>query len=157
MHLFFLRHGQAGSHQRDAMRPLTEAGIREVRACAEQAASYLKTVRRIYVSPLVRAQQTCQLVCDTAGLTAERETVEWLTPESSPREVVKQLLLEQDDVLLVSHQPLANALLAYLNDTSSPLAFIDTANLVALEGVTIASAAMRPVLRVDRNGLQRLN
>lgn len=157
MQLFFLRHGQAAQHANDNLRPLSAVGVAEVQACAQAAAEYLQTLRKIYVSPLLRAQQTCELFCETAGLTVEIETVDWLTPETAPREVLKQLLLEQEDTLLVSHQPLANALLGYLNDSPVPLAFVDTATLVVLDGVSVAHAAMQPRLRVDRNGALALN
>lgn len=152
MNLFFLRHGQAAAHAIDRERPLTDCGIEQVRACAQLAAVELSALQQIFVSPYLRAQQTCAHFIAEAALQVPVATVDWLTPASSAAEVVKQLLLQQGDVLLISHQPLAGDLMRYLNDTPQPLGFIDTANLIGLRGATVARQAMTPYLRIDSSG-----
>lgn len=156
MNLFFIRHGQAGQHAIDSQRALTHIGEADVARCGELAATHVTAVQHIFVSPYVRAQQTCEIFMRAANLQARVTTVDWLTPEASVKSVLDGLLLAQQDVLLVSHQPLAGDLLACLSNTPCALGFVDTANLVALEGVTIARDIMSPWLRIDRQGVRAL-
>ncbi|HSC82316.1 MAG TPA: phosphohistidine phosphatase SixA [Pseudomonas sp.] len=134
MILWLLRHGEAAPHARsDAERALTEHGRAEVRQSAERLRG--RPLQRILVSPYRRAQQTAELVRETLGLELPLTTLDWLTPEDSPRKVANQLdHYLADELLVVSHNPLLGALAGLLvhGHLQQPFS-LRTASLVGLE------------------------
>ena len=105
MKVWILRHGEAEGHApTDAERNLTEHGRAEVLRSAAHLIG--QPLGAIIASPYVRAQQTAQLVRDVLGFQPEIRTVPWLTPDGDVQRVLEKLDSD-DDVLLVSHQPLA--------------------------------------------------
>ncbi|KPX25554.1 phosphohistidine phosphatase SixA [Pseudomonas ficuserectae] len=144
MKVWVLRHGEAQSRARsDAERELTAHGREEVLKSAVHLSD--KSVQRIIVSPYVRAQQTAELVRQSLGFNDPVVTVPWLTPDSSPREVLLQLdKLGVDEVLLVSHQPLVGELIGVLAHGSPQQAEpMSTASLAELEGEFVLAGAMQ--------------
>ncbi|MCW8196421.1 phosphohistidine phosphatase SixA [Proteobacteria bacterium 005FR1] len=111
MKLFILRHGQAESFAAsDAARKLTDQGREEVRAVVRKNSEVLADLEHIWVSPLVRAQQTADVVIEEIGQ-RPRKTCELLLPESTPAEIVEMLSSQPEGAyLLVSHQPLVGEL-----------------------------------------------
>jgi phosphohistidine phosphatase len=141
--LWILRHGEAQAHARsDAERELTGHGREEVL----QSAAHLlgKPLARILASPYVRARQTAELVRQALGFSEAVAIVPWLTPESDPREVLRQLdAYAADDVLLVSHQPLVGALIGLAVHGSYQQAQpMSTASLAELDGDFPLAGAM---------------
>ncbi|MFG0382460.1 phosphohistidine phosphatase SixA [Pseudomonas sp. zbq_18] len=137
MTLWLLRHGEAEPRARsDAERPLTERGRREVRKAAERLRGC--ELAHILVSPYLRAQQTAELVRESLGLKLPLTTVDWATPDDSPRAAANQLDAYPGECLLVSHNPLLGSLAGLLlhGHLQQPLG-LSTASLVALDGETI--------------------
>lgn len=133
MKLWILRHGEAEAHARtDAERNLTEHGRAEVLRSAAHLIG--QPLSAIIASPYVRAQQTAHLVREALGFEPEIRTVPWLTPEGNPQRVLQNLDTD-DNVLLVSHQPLVGSLISFLQHghqrQPQPL---HTASLAELEG-----------------------
>lgn len=133
MKLWVLRHGEAEGHARtDAERNLTEQGRSEVLSSAAHLIG--QPISAIFASPYVRAQQTAQLVRDALGFEPEIRTVPWLTPDGNPLQVLQKLDTD-DNVLLVSHQPLVGSLISLLQHghqrQPQPMS---TASLAELEG-----------------------
>jgi len=133
MKVWVLRHGEAEGHARtDAERNLTEHGRAEVLRSAAHLIG--QPLSAIIASPYVRAQQTAQLVRDSLGFEPDIRTVPWLTPEGNPLEVLNKLDSD-DNVLLVSHQPLVGNLISFLQHghqrQPQPM---HTASLAELEG-----------------------
>jgi len=131
--LWILRHGEAEAHARtDAERNLTERGRAEVLRSAAHLIG--QPLGAIIASPYVRAQQTARLVREALGFVPDIRTVPWLTPEGSPEQVLAHLEAE-DNVLLVSHQPLVGNLISFLQHGHSrqPQPMY-TASLAELEG-----------------------
>jgi phosphohistidine phosphatase len=131
--LWILRHGEAEAHARtDAERNLTERGRAEVLRGAAHLIG--QPLGAIIASPYVRAQQTARLVREALGFVPDIRTVPWLTPEGSPEQVLAHLEAE-DNVLLVSHQPLVGNLISFLQHGHSrqPQPMY-TASLAQLEG-----------------------
>ena len=133
MKLWILRHGEAEGHARtDAERNLTEHGRGEVLRSAAHLID--QPLSAIIASPYVRAQQTAHLVRDALGFEPEIRTVPWLTPEGNPLQVLEKLDTD-DNVLLVSHQPLVGSLISFLQHghlrQPQPM---HTASLAELEG-----------------------
>lgn len=144
MKVWVLRHGEAQSRARsDAERELTAHGREEVLKSAVHLSD--KSVQRIIASPYVRAQQTAELVRQSLGFNDPVVTVPWLTPDSSPREVLLQLdKLGVDEVLLVSHQPLVGELIGVLAHGSPQQAEpMSTASMAELEGEFVLAGAMQ--------------
>lgn len=133
MKLWILRHGEAEGHARtDAERNLTERGRGEVLRSAAHLIG--QPLSAIIASPYVRAQQTAQLVREALGLEPQIRTVPWLTPDGNPLQVLEKLDTD-DDVLLVSHQPLVGSLISFLQHghLRQPQPMY-TASLAELEG-----------------------
>ncbi len=133
MKLWILRHGEAEGHARtDAERNLTEHGRGEVLRSAAHLIG--QPLSAIIASPYVRAQQTAQLVREALGFEAQIRTVPWLTPEGNPVQVLEKLDTD-DNVLLVSHQPLVGNLISFLQHghQRQPQPMY-TASLAELEG-----------------------
>ncbi|MCG4453423.1 phosphohistidine phosphatase SixA [Pseudomonas sp. MMS21-TM103] len=143
MRLWLLRHGEAEVQARsDAERALTAHGCQEVRQATVQLEG--RALGAILASPYVRAQQTAALVRDALGYTGAIHTVPWLTPDSDPREVLRQLDRYDDgELLLVSHQPLVGTLAGLLihGHRQQPLP-MHTASLAELEGDVLAAGLM---------------
>jgi phosphohistidine phosphatase len=133
MKLWILRHGEAQAHApTDAERNLTEHGRAEVLRSAAHLIG--QPLSAIIASPYARAQQTAQLVREALGFEPQIRTVPWLTPEGSPSQALEKLDTD-DNVLLVSHQPLVGNLISFLQHGHSrqpqPM---HTASLALLEG-----------------------
>ena len=133
MKLWILRHGEAESHaSSDAQRNLTERGREEVLHSAAHLIG--QPISAIIASPYARAQQTAQLVREALGFVPEIRTVSWLTPDGNPLQVLEKLDTD-DNVLLVSHQPLVGSLISFLQHghlrQPQPM---HTASLAELEG-----------------------
>lgn len=131
MKLFFLRHGEAGLAQNDDLRELTDRGREDVARVAKIRRHSLAGVRQVLVSPILRAQQTADIVCREAGISAPRFTVDWLIHETPLSVALASLALLDQPTLLVGHQPLAGNLVHRL---TGERAGVNTANLVEMEG-----------------------
>ncbi|MBD9416028.1 phosphohistidine phosphatase SixA [Pseudomonas sp. PDM16] len=134
MTLWLLRHGEAEPRARsDAERALTEGGRKEVRRSAEHLRG--QPLQHILVSPYLRAQQTAEIVREVLGLKLSLTTVDWATPDDSPREAANRLDDHPGECLLVSHNPLLGSLSGLLvhGHLQQPMG-LRTASLVALEG-----------------------
>lgn len=116
MNLLLLRHAEAedsAASGKDSDRRLTEKGRRAAETVAS-ALSRIAEVRRVLSSPLLRARETAELVLKEFpkapfGLTQA------LAPGSAVEEIVEELsALDEEDVLLVGHQPHLGMLLGYL-------------------------------------------
>ena len=111
MDIYFLRHGEAGKsgggRGGDAERPLTEEGV----ARMEREAALIATLRLgldlIITSPLVRAQQTAEIVARELRLLDTLAIDDRLAPGFGPNEL-RALLREHranTALLLVGHEP----------------------------------------------------
>jgi phosphohistidine phosphatase len=111
--VYLMRHGEA-EHRADfdAQRRLTERGLLQVRA--NVAKLPLLDPIAIYHSPLIRAQQSAALLQPYLNCTS-LSCVERLKPDTAVLDAVGEILtLPAELVLLVSHNPLLEALSAEL-------------------------------------------
>lgn len=142
MKLFFLRHGQAEHNRNDDIRELTQQGRNDVQYVAAARREALACVQRVLVSPIVRAQQTADIVCEEAHIKAPRDTVDWLIHESPLREALLALAKLDGNILLVGHQPLASKIVESLCSLQHSGVDVGTANLIEMEGEAFISGAM---------------
>lgn len=116
MKVFVLRHGQAETQQTtDEARNLTAKGRSDVAASVHYSlselapASEVEQVQEIWASPLVRAQQTAEIVRDllaAQGVQLSIKTTDLITPESNPADLFDVLQSSNlNSVLLASHMP----------------------------------------------------
>ncbi|MBD1862498.1 MULTISPECIES: phosphohistidine phosphatase SixA [Trichocoleus] len=83
--LYIIRHGIAaerGTYTRDGERPLTEEGRRKTRQVAKRLVELKLQFDLILTSPLVRAQQTAEIL-QAEGLSARLEVSDYLAPDGS--------------------------------------------------------------------------
>lgn len=143
MKLFFLRHGEAAYNKNDDIRELTLQGREDVARVAQSRIAALASVQKVFVSPITRAQQTADIACRVANITAQRDTVDWLIHETPLRQALAALVHLEGNVLLVGHQPLAGKLVESLCGLHTGASSIGTANLVEMEGEALVSNALQ--------------
>lgn len=152
MKLYVLRHGEAGNAMRDALRELTPRGAQHAARVGQWLAKGPGMPDTVWVSPLVRAQQTADAVFRQCGqpLTLNEEPL--LVPDADPNVLLGKLESTSADLLLVGHNPLLSDLLGRLVGQRTPM--LGTANLAVLEGDMIAAGCMRllQVVTVDDAG-----
>lgn len=124
MRVFLLRHGEAadqapdGSFHDDA-RELTPDGIQNLtKACATYS-RIISTPRTILHSPLIRAQQSAEILKSSLARDVTMESTAELRPNGRANLVVDLLqadfLQHSQDVVLVGHEPLLGDLLGLLS------------------------------------------
>lgn len=136
MKLYLLRHGEAEPRaHNDPGRELTARGRQEVEQVARLFAARDIQVQRCFVSPYVRAAQTAAVFLPQAGQTVTAETTPLLMPEVRASTVMGFLEgIKEQDVLLVSHNPLVSELHALLTDGDiSNMHILGTSELVCIE------------------------
>ncbi|HUN66064.1 MAG TPA: phosphohistidine phosphatase SixA [Bacteroidota bacterium] len=114
MQILLLRHGEAVDHPDDYIRPLTARG-RDQAALAGKTLHLFRLVPdKIFMSPLLRAQETAGIVADLLGVTALIPT-EYLTPMSDHRQFFDLISpLRGERILLVGHEPHLSAMISLL-------------------------------------------
>ena len=135
MKILMMRHGIASFSSDDFHRPLTDEGIEGVRRSAEKLVQGGHIPEKIFASPLLRAQQTAEVVKQTLKLNRPIETLELIKPESDIKEFVSFLEAhsEEEGCLIITHQPFVGLVLNYLTGDEE---FMDTADINC---VTISS------------------
>jgi phosphohistidine phosphatase len=110
----------------DAERALTKAGRRKMQGAAEGLRRVEKRVDVLGSSPLVRAQQTAEIVGAAYGKLAVA-TVDALKPGKSVKGVLGWVQGQPDDatVALVGHEPQLGILIGWLLTGQRQQAFID--------------------------------
>lgn len=118
MELILLRHGKAQDHghpQGDGARQLVPKG----REQAQRAAFFMRDVgllpHLVLTSPLVRARQTAEVFCETAGLPGPVVQA-WLACGMHPDAALRELagFSEFQRICLVGHEPDFSTLIAWL-------------------------------------------
>ncbi|KGJ87418.1 phosphohistidine phosphatase SixA [Colwellia psychrerythraea] len=135
MQLFIMRHGEAknfveqGCHD-DSQRALTTQGELEAKMMSSWLQKMQVTPSHVFVSPYVRAQQTCAIT--TSLMNTVITTVDFITPEGDAKQVhdfidgwcsEQQTAVEQEKIeaekslLIISHMPLVSYLVAQLTQS----------------------------------------
>lgn len=115
MHLYLIRHGIAAepeAYETDSERPLTKEGDRKTRKIARRLQELDIQFDLILTSPLLRAQQTAQIL-QTLGLSTQIEQSPALAPSGEIHNWLEWHQQQQEavhrSIALVGHQPdLAN-------------------------------------------------
>jgi len=135
MKIFIMRHGEAANtFGEDSRRLLTKKGLLETEKMGQWLARSEPKLTNVFVSPYLRAQQTCKNVIDALskmrqlnGITPE--TLDFITPSGDARQVhdfIDGILLHKDSlikdncsddhqaILFISHMPFVSYLVAEL-------------------------------------------
>src|SRR6476620_8568834 len=121
MRLLVIRHAEAedkdafaATGRDDAQRPLTERGRRRLSEGAKGLRALVTSIDLLAASPLVRAEQTAELVADRYG-GCTIETTDVLEPGTTPTRFLSWLR-EQDGnlIAIVGHEPDLGALVTWL-------------------------------------------
>lgn len=136
MNVYLLRHGQAEANtSSDASRCLTNIGRKDIKSIAKSFQSTSLNIERCLVSPLTRTQETARLFENNANLLCEIEIENTLSPENKALDVFRFLdSFEQENVLLISHNPLLSELYALFTkgDATFPLKIMAPGELCAV-------------------------
>lgn len=119
MKIYIIRHAIAAVReeweQRDELRPLTPTGRAKMKRIARGLKQNGAKFSHLYSSPLVRAQQTAEIIQKRFKLKPAVET-SLLVPEANPKDILPFLNEHADDdaLALVGHEPHVSAMLAFL-------------------------------------------
>ena len=135
MKLYFLRHGiaeDAHDSMRDYDRALTEEGREQLSTIAAALQRLQITPALILSSPLVRAQQSAEIVAETLGcqVTTARELEPGCTLEHLQRLLAHY---NHDTLMLVGHEPDFSALAARLINADERGILLKKAGLIRVE------------------------
>lgn len=118
MELLLLRHGKAAPHghpEGDSARELVGKGHDQARRAARWLAAAGRLPDLVLTSPVLRARQTAEVFCATAGLDAPL-LQPWLACGMRPEVAAAELggFREFARVMIVGHEPDFSSLLAWL-------------------------------------------
>ena len=122
MQLLVIRHGIAEEAEtfaatglNDSQRPLTKSGKRKMKEVAAGLREIVETVDVIGASPLLRAQQTAEIVAKAYG-DVPVLTVQALSPGSEPSDLVEWVgqHASAEVVAIVGHEPHLGMLVTWL-------------------------------------------
>ena len=123
MQLLVIRHGIAedaaefaASGKDDSRRPLTKAGKRKMKEAAAGLLEIVDTVDVIAASPLLRAQQTAEIVARAYSDLPPVSTMQALSPGSAPSGLADWLSEHASAkvVAIVGHEPYLGMLVTWL-------------------------------------------
>ena len=108
MQLYFVRHGIAElavEGMMDAARELTREGIHRTKSMARTLAAAGVKPRRLFSSPLVRAQQTAQIISEVLEIKVitRKALAPGFTIDALPKLIAG--LKPTDEVIFVGHEP----------------------------------------------------
>jgi len=133
-----MRHGEAQNFveqasRDDSQRVLTAQGEIEAKMMANWLQKMQISPKQVFVSPYIRAQQTCELA--TAAMQAPITTLDFITPSGDAKQVhdfidgwcseqlpasAEQTSAEKDQsLLIISHMPLVSYLVAELTQSGN--------------------------------------
>ena len=122
MKLYLLRHADAGEasaegYTTDATRSLTPKGIKRTRQLANALRQMGITFDAIYSSPLIRAQQTAEIVARSLQLKPQLRTASQLAPDhalTAALALITSATAKTKAILLVGHEPCFSQLISRL-------------------------------------------
>ncbi|MDF3055244.1 MAG: sixA [Gammaproteobacteria bacterium] len=131
MKLYLVRHGEAGTHNTDAQRPLTNTGTAQVERLAEHFVQIAAKPLHIYHSGLLRAQQTAEIIAHKLDV-EDIHKIAHLHSGDLVFPIRDKIDGWREDTVLVGHMPYMGVLLDNLMDKEMLISF-GTATGVCLQ------------------------
>lgn len=138
--LTFLRHATAQDHALpipDASRQLVDKGKQQVQHVARFCTQHKLIPTHLLCSPLIRAQQTAQLLHQHLHGCPAPQTVSWLTIDTATETIIHELeklaTTGQDNLWLVGHEPDFSEVISRLLGSQKTLINVKKASLTRLE------------------------
>lgn len=135
MKIFLLRHADATHSFPDASRALSPEGIEQIKALAKAIDhNHVQSIKNIWHSPLLRAQQTAALFAKYFKLDCKVRTHEDLVPGGPIDSLAYELETLDEDTLIVGHNPHMEALASFLlkRDSQAPVIIVKKASITCL-------------------------
>jgi len=141
MRVYLMRHGIAidrgdPDSPPEAERYLTPKGIERTRAAAYGLRAMKIRPKTLLTSPLVRAVQTAEIVCDVLNLDPKRlKAMDALKPESKPARLAEELsqFADDQDVMCFGHAPQLDDFIALAVRAPAPCTELRKAGVACLE------------------------
>ena len=138
MLVYLIRHAHAVDAGEDPERPLSDRGTAQVRSIA----AFLKQAKEFqpeefWHSPLVRSQETAELLTKRLHLDVSVTLMPDLQPEDDPRAIARRIKAATVPVAIVGHEPHLSSLASLLiAGKPEPAKFVmKKAAVLALEGI----------------------
>jgi phosphohistidine phosphatase len=148
MRLYLMRHGIAIDRDdpdcpSESERYLTPKGIERTREAAEGLAEMGIAPAVLLTSPLVRAVQTGEIVCEVLGIDPQNLlATDALKPEAKPARIAEELArLSFDEAICFGHAPHLDDLIAYALRAAAPITTLKKASVACLDLHTISPVA----------------
>ena len=114
MNLYLVQHGTAVEKTINPDRPLSPAGIADVKRVASTVAAAGIVPKRILHSGKTRAMETATLFSECLSAITPPTAVEGIAPTDSAEEFAAQAAAWHEDVLICGHQPFMGRLVSHL-------------------------------------------
>jgi phosphohistidine phosphatase len=138
MPLFLVRHAHALDGADDDARPLSAKGREQVKRVGKfLRASGAFAPDEIWHSPLLRAQQTADLLARALRTRAPQRVVPGLRPEDDPRVIARRLAKARRTIAVIGHEPHLSSLASRLvaGAAEPPVFVMKKCGVLALESV----------------------
>ena len=151
MRLYLAQHGLAVDKQDDPARPLSEAGVRDVRHVAQQLGAAGVQVARVWHSGKRRAGQTAEILARAVLSGGRAEVIEGINPNDPVGEFATDADVWEEDTLVAGHLPFMSRLVSLLTtgDTDTGLVQYQPGSLVCLERVDAERWVILWMIRPD--------
>ncbi|MHC5065777.1 MAG: phosphohistidine phosphatase SixA [Planctomycetota bacterium] len=166
MIIYLLRHGIAADNAADGSysdegRPLSEDGRKKLNKALQAYRKLMLPPDRILASPLLRAQQTAELLRESLGSGIEIESTPALHHSVAPTAILEQLqgdLLEDvGSIALVGHEPHLGNLFGLLLSSSSRRSIpLSMGMMVAIEVLEAQAMTGRLVFCISQKEARKL-
>jgi|SRR5579863_4135479 len=139
MRLYLMRHGIAIDREDpdsppDPERYLTPKGIQRTRAAARGLRALRIKPAALLTSPLVRAVQTGEVVCEILGLDPKQlRTTDALKPEAKPVRLIEELGRLGGEVVCFGHAPHMDEFIAHAMKATAPFTALKKSGVACLD------------------------
>lgn len=135
MQLFLMRHGEYLPETIDPQKPLSEKGIADCNRIAQHIKNKTQSLKKIFHSDMLRAQQTASIVQQIVCPTAVLEQKAGLAPNDDVTNWPAIISGATEDMMLVGHLPFMGLLTSLIitGETEHPVVSFDPGTLVCLE------------------------
>jgi phosphohistidine phosphatase len=144
MRLYLMRHGIAIDREdpdcpEEAQRYLTPKGVQRTRSAAYGLAELGVRPTGLLTSPLIRAVQTAEIVCEALDIDPkDLRVTDALKPSADPARLLEELQhLPEQEVMCFGHAPHLDAFIARIVGAISPFTEMKKAGVACLEMETL--------------------